>query len=91
MEFKKKYGFLFARVDWSFDIYFQGFVIFFFTSSAMRNCAKETEHERDHIVIPKNTNEGTNALPSRRQTISNGSGLSGICNGEFNIFHRFYL
>ncbi|XP_026733126.1 insulin receptor substrate 1-B isoform X7 [Trichoplusia ni] len=41
---------------------------------AMRNCAKETENERDHIVLPKQAD----ALPARRQTYSDGRGRAGL-------------
>ncbi|CAH0588802.1 unnamed protein product [Chrysodeixis includens] len=41
---------------------------------AMRNCAKETENERDHIVLPKRED----ALPARRQTYSDGRGRAGL-------------
>ncbi|XP_037877614.1 uncharacterized protein LOC101745072 isoform X2 [Bombyx mori] len=46
---------------------------------AMRDCAKETEHERDHIVMHKNY-EGSNTLPTRRQTYSDGKGRAGLTN-----------
>ncbi|XP_026733122.1 insulin receptor substrate 2-B isoform X3 [Trichoplusia ni] len=44
---------------------------------AMRNCAKETENERDHIVLPKQAD----ALPARRQTYSDGRGRAGLSEG----------
>ncbi|XP_050549667.1 uncharacterized protein LOC118271664 isoform X1 [Spodoptera frugiperda] len=45
---------------------------------AMRDCAKETENERDHIVLPKGP--GDNALPARRQSYSDGRGRAGLTN-----------
>ncbi|CAG9564436.1 unnamed protein product [Danaus chrysippus] len=46
---------------------------------AMRNCAKETENEKDHIVIHnKNLLEGSHPLPARRQTYSDGRGRAGF-------------
>lgn len=70
----------------------------------MRNCAKDSENERDHIVIPKN--EG--APPARRQTYSDGRGRAGLASGEWGtnivkhlkceregetylIFHRYLI
>ncbi|KAH9632398.1 hypothetical protein HF086_011898, partial [Spodoptera exigua] len=47
---------------------------------AMRDCAKETENERDHIVLPKGP--GDNALPARRQSYSDGRGRAGLTNGK---------
>ncbi|XP_045537308.1 uncharacterized protein LOC106718294 [Papilio machaon] len=48
---------------------------------AMRNCAKETENEKDHIILSKNSLlEGTNPLPARRQTYSDGRGRAGLYN-----------
>ncbi|XP_063536873.1 insulin receptor substrate 1-B isoform X1 [Cydia strobilella] len=53
---------------------------------AMRNCAKETENERDHITMPKSDDEHPRP---RRQTVSEGqrprAGLSnekGLCVGS---------
>lgn len=46
----------------------------------MRDCAKETENERDHIVLPKGP--GDNALPARRQSYSDGRGRAGLTNGK---------
>lgn len=49
----------------------------------MRNCAKETENEKDHIVISnKNLMEGSHPLPARRQTYSDGRGRAGFYNGR---------
>ncbi|XP_041981918.1 insulin receptor substrate 1 isoform X4 [Aricia agestis] len=48
---------------------------------AMRNCAKETENEKDHIVVPRTSLlEGSNPLPARRQTYSDGRGRAGLYN-----------
>ncbi|XP_050549668.1 insulin receptor substrate 1 isoform X2 [Spodoptera frugiperda] len=47
---------------------------------AMRDCAKETENERDHIVLPKGP--GDNALPARRQSYSDGRGRAGLTNAD---------
>ncbi|KPI99750.1 Insulin receptor substrate 1 [Papilio xuthus] len=48
---------------------------------AMRNCAKETENEKDHIILSKNSLlDGTNPLPARRQTYSDGRGRAGLYN-----------
>ncbi|XP_037292974.1 insulin receptor substrate 1 [Manduca sexta] len=48
---------------------------------AMCNCTKETEHERDHIVMPKTATEMSNPPPARRQTYSDsGKGRSGLAN-----------
>nr|XP_032519024.1 insulin receptor substrate 1-like [Danaus plexippus plexippus] len=50
---------------------------------AMRNCAKETENEKDHIVISnKNLMEGSHPLPARRQTYSDGRGRAGFYNDK---------
>ncbi|XP_049876315.1 insulin receptor substrate 1 isoform X3 [Pectinophora gossypiella] len=50
---------------------------------AMRNCAKETENERDHIVIPKRSDsESSAAPPARRQTYSDARGRAGLANAE---------
>ncbi|XP_050347729.1 insulin receptor substrate 1 isoform X2 [Nymphalis io] len=52
---------------------------------AMRNCAKETENEKDHIVVPAKNSllmEGSHPLPARRQTYSDGRGRAGIYNAE---------
>nr|XP_021190992.2 insulin receptor substrate 1 isoform X1 [Helicoverpa armigera] len=46
---------------------------------AMRDCAKETENERDHIVLPKGPD---NALPARRQSYSDGRGRAGLTNDK---------
>ncbi|XP_075980559.1 insulin receptor substrate 1 chico isoform X2 [Anticarsia gemmatalis] len=40
---------------------------------AMRNCARETENERDHIVLG-----AAEPLPARRQTYSDGRGRAGL-------------
>ncbi|XP_063536875.1 insulin receptor substrate 1 isoform X3 [Cydia strobilella] len=51
---------------------------------AMRNCAKETENERDHITMPKSDDEHPRP---RRQTVSEGqrprAGLSNDAAGPF--------
>ncbi|KAJ8715316.1 hypothetical protein PYW08_005297 [Mythimna loreyi] len=45
---------------------------------AMRDCAKETENERDHIVLPKSGDSGP---PARRQSYSDGrAGRAGLTN-----------
>ncbi|CAH2044284.1 unnamed protein product, partial [Iphiclides podalirius] len=50
---------------------------------AMRNCAKETENEKDHIVLSKGSLlDGTNPLPARRQTYSDGRGRAGLYNDK---------
>ncbi|XP_050347727.1 insulin receptor substrate 2 isoform X1 [Nymphalis io] len=52
---------------------------------AMRNCAKETENEKDHIVVPAKNSllmEGSHPLPARRQTYSDGRGRAGIYNDK---------
>ncbi|XP_038222687.1 insulin receptor substrate 1 isoform X1 [Zerene cesonia] len=53
---------------------------------AMRNCAKETENEKDHIVVPGKSSlllEGSNPLPARRQTYSDGkTGRAGLYNDK---------
>ncbi|XP_049876314.1 insulin receptor substrate 1 isoform X2 [Pectinophora gossypiella] len=50
---------------------------------AMRNCAKETENERDHIVIPKRSDsESSAAPPARRQTYSDARGRAGLANDK---------
>lgn len=54
---------------------------------AMRDCAKETEHERDHIVMHKNY-EGSNTLPTRRQTYSDGKGRAGLTNDSTTLRSR---
>ncbi|XP_045523588.1 insulin receptor substrate 1 isoform X2 [Pieris brassicae] len=49
---------------------------------AMMNCAKESENEKDHIVIPGKSSllESSNPLPARRQTYSDGRGRAGLYN-----------
>ncbi|CAK1555503.1 unnamed protein product [Leptosia nina] len=52
-------------------------------NSAMMNCAKETENERDHIMVPGRGSlllESSNPLPARRQTYSDGRGRAGLYN-----------
>ncbi|XP_041981916.1 insulin receptor substrate 1 isoform X2 [Aricia agestis] len=52
---------------------------------AMRNCAKETENEKDHIVVPRTSLlEGSNPLPARRQTYSDGRGRAGLYNADMS-------
>ncbi|CAH4029848.1 unnamed protein product [Pieris brassicae] len=48
----------------------------------MMNCAKESENEKDHIVIPGKSSllESSNPLPARRQTYSDGRGRAGLYN-----------
>ncbi|CAH0694819.1 unnamed protein product [Spodoptera exigua] len=53
---------------------------------AMRDCAKETENERDHIVLPKGP--GDNALPARRQSYSDGRGRAGLTNDAETLRNR---
>ncbi|XP_061379349.1 insulin receptor substrate 1 isoform X5 [Danaus plexippus] len=56
---------------------------------AMRNCAKETENEKDHIVISnKNLMEGSHPLPARRQTYSDGRGRAGFYNDSSSLRKR---
>nr|XP_049702736.1 insulin receptor substrate 1 isoform X4 [Helicoverpa armigera] len=52
---------------------------------AMRDCAKETENERDHIVLPKGPD---NALPARRQSYSDGRGRAGLTNDAETLRNR---
>ncbi|KAM3956971.1 LOW QUALITY PROTEIN: uncharacterized protein ACR2FA_009019 [Aphomia sociella] len=48
---------------------------------AMKNCAKMSENERDHIILPSNASlDGPNPRPPRRQTYSDGSGRAGLAN-----------
>ncbi|XP_047521736.1 insulin receptor substrate 1-like isoform X5 [Pieris napi] len=49
---------------------------------AMMNCAKESENEKDHIVVPGKSSllESSNPLPARRQTYSDGRGRAGLYN-----------
>ncbi|XP_069361159.1 insulin receptor substrate 1-B isoform X2 [Maniola hyperantus] len=47
---------------------------------AMKNCAKENENERDHIVLPAKLLDGSHPLPARRQTYSDGRGRAGLYN-----------
>ncbi|XP_050347731.1 insulin receptor substrate 1 isoform X4 [Nymphalis io] len=58
---------------------------------AMRNCAKETENEKDHIVVPAKNSllmEGSHPLPARRQTYSDGRGRAGIYNDSSALRKR---
>ncbi|XP_049876316.1 insulin receptor substrate 1 isoform X4 [Pectinophora gossypiella] len=56
---------------------------------AMRNCAKETENERDHIVIPKRSDsESSAAPPARRQTYSDARGRAGLANDAGPLRNR---
>ncbi|KAJ8712602.1 hypothetical protein PYW07_005444 [Mythimna separata] len=53
---------------------------------AMRDCAKETENERDHIVLPK---AGDSAPPARRQSYSDGrAGRAGLNNDAETLRNR---
>ncbi|XP_039756396.1 insulin receptor substrate 1 isoform X7 [Pararge aegeria] len=49
---------------------------------AMKNCAKDNENERDHIVVPAKSSllDSSNPLPARRQTYSDGRGRAGLYN-----------
>ncbi|XP_068617785.1 insulin receptor substrate 1 isoform X2 [Battus philenor] len=50
---------------------------------AMRNCAKETENEKDHIILGKSSLlDGNYPPPARRQTYSDGRGRAGLYNAE---------
>ncbi|XP_068617786.1 insulin receptor substrate 1 isoform X3 [Battus philenor] len=50
---------------------------------AMRNCAKETENEKDHIILGKSSLlDGNYPPPARRQTYSDGRGRAGLYNDK---------
>ncbi|XP_045523593.1 insulin receptor substrate 1 isoform X6 [Pieris brassicae] len=57
---------------------------------AMMNCAKESENEKDHIVIPGKSSllESSNPLPARRQTYSDGRGRAGLYNDVTALRNR---
>ncbi|XP_022116017.2 insulin receptor substrate 1 isoform X6 [Pieris rapae] len=57
---------------------------------AMMNCAKESENEKDHIVIPGKSSllESSNPLPARRQTYSDGRGRAGLYNDVTTLRNR---
>ena len=58
----------------------------------MINCAKETENEKDHVVIPTKGSliEGSNSLPTRPRTYSDVKARV-IYNGEFVYSFSFFL
>lgn len=62
----------------------------------MINCAKETENEKDHVVIPTKGSliEGSNSLPTRPRTYSDVKARV-IYNGElvysFSFFYILWL
>ncbi|XP_047521737.1 insulin receptor substrate 1-like isoform X6 [Pieris napi] len=57
---------------------------------AMMNCAKESENEKDHIVVPGKSSllESSNPLPARRQTYSDGRGRAGLYNDVTALRNR---
>ncbi|XP_039756398.1 insulin receptor substrate 1 isoform X9 [Pararge aegeria] len=57
---------------------------------AMKNCAKDNENERDHIVVPAKSSllDSSNPLPARRQTYSDGRGRAGLYNDSSTLRKR---
>ncbi|XP_050677021.1 insulin receptor substrate 1, partial [Leptidea sinapis] len=57
---------------------------------AMRNCAKETENEKDHIVVGARASGPPDGPqpPARRQTYSDGRGRAGLYNDGGTLRNR---
>ncbi|XP_039756397.1 insulin receptor substrate 1 isoform X8 [Pararge aegeria] len=57
---------------------------------AMKNCAKDNENERDHIVVPAKSSllDSSNPLPARRQTYSDGRGRAGLYNADSSTLRK---